>query len=173
MNDTNLVHIIITGGTIDSFYNGIKDTVAPSEESILPKYFANLKLGGVKVEFTTVCMKDSREMNDQDRQNLLKTIEESTASKIIITHGTYTMPDSARYLKAKLKRKDQAIIFTASMIPLDGFNLSDAPFNLGFAYAKLSDLKPGIYVAMNGEVFVPEEVIKDLSQGKFSSIFNK
>jgi L-asparaginase len=173
MNNANLVHIIITGGTLDSFYNGIKDTVSPSKESVLPRYFANLKLKDVKIEFTTICMKDSREIDDQDRQKLLKTIEESNASKILITHGTYTMPDSARFIKANLKRNDQAIIFTASMIPLDGFNLSDAPFNLGFAYAKLIELKAGIYVAINGRIFTPEEVMKDLSKGEFSSIFNK
>jgi len=103
------VHIVITGGTLDSFYDGVKDTVSTGKDSILPKYFANLKLQEVEVEFTTVCMKDSRELNDQDRQNLLKTIEESKASKIIITHGTYTMPDSARFLKANLKRNDQTI----------------------------------------------------------------
>lgn len=173
MNDANLVHILITGGTLDSFYDGAKDTVLPSKESVLPRYFVNLKLQNAKIKFTTICMKDSREITDQDRQNLLKTIEKSKASKILITHGTYTLPDSARYLKANLKRKDQTVILTASMIPLDAFNLSDAPFNLGFAYAKLSDLKAGIYVAMNGKIFDPEEVIKNLSEGKFSSIFNK
>ena len=171
--NNNLVLILITGGTLDSFYNGIKDTVTPNKESVLPRYFANLKLQDSKVEFTTICMKDSREINNEDRQKILKTIEESDASKILITHGTYTMPDSARFLKANLKRNDQTIIFTASMIPLDGFNLSDAPFNLGFAYAKLQELKHGIYVAINGKIFNPAEVIKNLSEGIFLSIFNK
>lgn len=83
------------------------------------------------------------------------------------------MPDTARFLKANLKRNDQTIILTGSIIPIHGFSPSDGPFSLGYAVAKLEDLEPGIYVAMNGKVFSPEEVIKVISEARFSSIFNK
>lgn len=118
-------------------------------------------------------MKDSRGINETDRREILKTIEEDPHQKIIITHGTYTMPDTARYIKANLKRDGQTIILTASMIPIKGFTPSDGPFNLGFALAQLELLPPGVYVAINGKVFQPEEVIKLISEGRFASIFQK
>ena len=59
------------------------------------------------------------------------------------------------------------------MIPLVGFSPSDAGFNLGYAFGKFNSLEPGIYVAMNGQILMPEEVIKLLSEGRFSSIMNK
>ena len=118
-------------------------------------------------------MKDSREINANDMKKILGTIQDSKHKKIIITHGTYTMPDTSRYLKANLKRKDQTIILTGSFIPLTGFSPTDAPFNLGYAISKVQDLPAGIYIAMNGKIFKPEEVIKMLSEGKFGSIFTQ
>jgi len=167
----NTIHIIITGGTIDSYYNGSKDTVVPNNESIIPEFLDSLKSHDTTFEFTTICMKDSRNLNDEDRKNILKVVEESKHNKILITHGTYTMPDTARVLKANLKRSDQAIILTASMIPIKGFSPSDGTYNLGYSIAKLQDLPNGIYLCMNSHVFDPEEVVKDLAEGKFSSIF--
>lgn len=166
------VQFILTGGTIDSYYDGSKDTVLPNKHSVVPEFIKSLKLYE-QTEFIEVCMKDSRDINEQDRREILKTVEESPYQKIIITHGTYTMPDSARYLKANLKRDDQIIIFTASMIPMKGFTPSDGPFNLGFALAQVEILPAGVYVSINGKVFQPEEVIKLISEGRFTSIFQK
>ena len=171
MSDST-IHFIITGGTIDSFYDGSKDTAVPNKESVIPSFIRSLKLYQ-EVEFTTVCMKDSRDMKREDLENVLKTAEESPHNRIIITHGTYAMPDSARFLKANLKRDDKTIVLTASAIPIQGFSPSDGPFNLGYAIAKLEDLEPGVYVAINGKVFSPEEVMKVMSEARFASIFNK
>ena len=92
---------------------------------------------------------------------------------IIITHGTYTMPDTARYLKANLKRKDQKIVITGSMVPLKGFDFTDAPFNLGYAIATVQIIDNEVYLCMNGTTFIPEEVSKNLSEGRFYSIFKE
>lgn len=170
--EKSVIHFVITGGTIDSYYDGTKDTVVPGEESVIPEFVQSLKLYH-EVKFTTICMKDSRDLSREDQQNILKAVEESESDKILITHGTYTMPDTARFLKANLKRTDQTIILTASMIPIKGFSPSDGPFNLGYAVAKLEQLEPGIYVAINGKVFSPEEVLKIVSEGRFASIFSK
>jgi L-asparaginase len=164
------VHFIMTGGTIDSVYDGTIDTVRPAEMSIIPTFIKSLKLYK-STEFTTVCMKDSRELTLTDLKKIKKTIENSGSSKIIITHGTYTMPDTARYLKVNLKRSDQVIILTAAAIPMQGFTLSDGPFNLGYALANLEIQNPGVYVAMNGKIFDPEKVMKIIKEGRFSSIF--
>ncbi len=169
---TFTIHFVITGGTIDSHYDGSKDTAVPNQESVIPSFIKSLKLYH-EVEFTTVCMKDSRDMKHEDLENVLKTIEESPYNKIIVTHGTYTMPDTARFLKANLKRDDQTVVLTASAIPITGFSPSDGPFSLGYATAKLEELKPGVYVAINGKVFAPEEVMKVMSEARFASIFQK
>lgn len=166
------VHFILTGGTIDSYYEGSKDTVLPNEHSVIPEFINSLKLYG-KCEFTEINMKDSRDLNEEDRREILRAVEESPYQKIIITHGTYTMPDTARYLKANLKRNNQTIVLTASMIPIKGFAPSDGPFNLGFSLAQVEILPPGVYVATNGKVFQPEEIIKLISEGRFASIFQK
>ncbi len=166
------IHFIITGGTIDSYYKGSADTAIPNKESVIPSFIENLKLYS-KAKFTVICMKDSRDLTKNDIKKILKAVEASSYKKIIITHGTYTMPDTARFLKANLKNKNKTIILTGSLIPINGFSPSDGPFSLGYAIAKLDHLEPGVYVTMNGKVFAPEEIMKELSTAKFSSIFQK
>lgn len=166
------IEIIITGGTIDSYYDGVHDTVKPSEESIIPEFIKSLKAYDEFI-FNTVCMKDSRNLTENDRLYIKDAIEKSESKRIIVTHGTYTMPDTSKYLKANLKRKDQVIIFTGSMIPIKGFAPSDGGFNLGFAISESNHLKPGTYTCMNARIFDPDEIIKLLSEGRFGSIYNK
>ena len=170
--ENNKLHFILTGGTIDSYYDGSKDTAVPSEHSVIPKFIKILKLYE-ECTFSEICMKDSREIDENDRKNILHEVENSESKRIIITHGTYTLPDTARYLKANLKEINKTIIFTCSMIPLDGFNLNDAGFNLGYAVAKSQDLKEGVYVCINGRIFSPEEIMKVISEGRFSSVYTK
>ncbi len=172
MSNNPCVHFILTGGTIDSYYDGIKDTVIPYIDSIIPQYIQSLKLY-IDTEFEQICMKDSRDLTVDDMESIKQTIEKSPHKYFVITHGTYTMPDTARFLKANLKRSDQIIVITASMIPIVGFSPSDGPFSLGFAIAQLDHLKPGVYVAINGKVFSPEEVMKVIDEGRFTSIFQK
>lgn len=162
----------MTGGTIDSHYDGTKDTVVPNETSVIPKYINGLKLH-VKTEFTQSCMKDSRDLALDDMEDVKKVIEQSEHKHFIITHGTYCMPDTARYLKQHLKKADSVIILTGSMIPLEAFAGSDALFNIGFSMAEIFHLEPGIYVCMNGQIFDPNEIAKLIGQGRFVSIFGE
>lgn len=160
----------MTGGTIDSVWDSVQDMVIVAEHSQIPDYFASKKMDNV--EFSEVCMKDSRALTEADFKDILKTVEESKASKIIITHGTFAMIDTARFLADNLKRKDQIIILTGAMTPI-GFTNSDAPANLDIAVSKLDELKPGVYVCMNARVFTPEEVAKNINEGKFYSVFRE
>jgi L-asparaginase len=173
MKSTQPILFLLTGGTIDSFYDATKDIVTPNIKSIIPDFIESLKIYKEKIKFTTICMKDSRSLTDEDRKLFLEEIENTSSLQIIITHGTYTMPDTARFIKSNLKRKDQTIILTGSMIPLKGFTMTDAPFNLGYALAKVQDLKPGVYACINGYVFTPEEVVKNVKEGKFESLITK
>lgn len=83
------------------------------------------------------------------------------------------MQDTAKYLAFNLQNKDKTIVLTGSMVPLVGFSPSDAPFNLGYAVAEIRKLPAGVYVCMNGRTFNHDEVIKNLRQGKFYSVFDK
>ena len=118
-------------------------------------------------------MKDSRSITKVDLKKLLRTVEKSPYKNIIITHGTYTMPDSARFLQANLKRNDQTIILTGSMLPMAEFIMSDGAFNLGYAIGRIDNLPTGAHVCMNGKVFDSTEVIKVISEGRFSSILGE
>ncbi len=169
---TTPVHFIITGGTIDSYYDGTKDTVVPSAHSVIPSFIQSLKLYTSSI-FTELCMKDSRELTTDDLGKIVGTVEQSSSTNVIITHGTYTMPDTARYLKAHLRRKDQTVVLTGSMIPIVGFAPSDGPFHLGYAVAQVQSLSPGIYLCMNGKTFSPDEVMKVSPEGRFRSIFGE
>jgi len=167
----DMVHFIMTGGTIDSAYNGTFDTVEPWEKSVIPQYIARAKIDR-PVQFTQVCMKDSRRLSTQDRQEMVKVINGSDAGKFIITHGTYTLPETARFLETHLGSLDKVVILTSSTIPLEGVTMSNGGFNLGFAYAQLDVLQPGVHVCVNGRVFAPAELSKLLAEGRFTTIFS-
>ena len=104
------IHFIMTGGTIDSWYDGTKDTAIPNDKSAIPRFIKMLKIYE-KYEFSEICMKDSRGLTVADRKKILEAVKNSGYKRIIITHGTYTLPDTARYLKAHLKNNNKTIIF--------------------------------------------------------------
>lgn len=170
--DNGIIHFIATGGTIDSYYDPVEATALPNEHSYIPKFVPMLQLYE-KIQFTEAFMKDSRDITSKDRKKILKIVEESKASRIVITHGSYTVSDTAKYLEKNLKKRDKTIIFVCSLIPLMGFAPTDAGFNLGYAVAKSQDLGKGIYVCMNGRVFDAKEVVKILETGRFASIYTK
>ena len=172
------IHIVITGGTIDSYFKGSLDTVVPKKHSVIPEYIKNLQLYE-EFQFSEICMKDSRKLKKQDIKKICETVENSPHKRIIITHGTYTMPNTAKFLERNLKNKNKVIIITGAMVPLEGFSPSDAPFNLGFSIARSKDLPTGIYICMNGRMFSPKEVhipqknVNFIIEGRFTSITNK
>jgi len=172
MTKQDKLHFILTGGTLDSYWDGTKDTAVPNEHSAVPKFIRALKLYE-ECEFSEVCMKDSRNLTTEDRKNIVKAVSKSKSGRIIITHGTYTLPDTARYLQANLKNSNKVVVFVCSMIPLEGFIPTDAGFNIGYAVAKSQELPAGIYICMNGRIFSPDEVLKILSEGRFGSIYTK
>ncbi len=157
----------MTGGTIDSQWEGKQDTVVPLKHSAIPTYLKSLNLY-MDFIFTEVCMKDSRNLTPGDLKKLLQTVKKSKSKYIVITHGTYTMVDTARFLQEHVKGK-KTIVLTASMVPLL-FTNSDAPYNLGFAISNATILKPGVYVSINGMNFTATEAAKSINQGRFFSI---
>ncbi|MFH2105642.1 MAG: asparaginase domain-containing protein [Candidatus Micrarchaeota archaeon] len=165
-NKGEVIHFIITGGTIDSHFDPAKDAVIIGERTYVEEYIRKLQLHN-EIKFSIVFLKDSREIRHRDRQKLVDEVKRSPYKRIVITHGTYTLPDSAQYLKENLLNTDKTIVFTGSMIPLKGFEFSDAPFNLGYAIASVQTLSHGIYICMNGKVFDPDKVDKNKVEGRF------
>lgn len=172
--EDSLVHFIITGGTIDSRYDGIEDAIRPLQTSVIPQVIEGLQLY-TDSTYSVVCMKDSREIDNDDRKKMAEAINESEAKRFIVTHGTYTIPDTARYLQQHVDHQNQkVIILTGAVTPIEGFTMSDGLFNLGYVYARVHDLEPGIYASLNGRVFKPDEMILGVSDNRrINSLFNQ
>ncbi|HEX5456495.1 MAG TPA: asparaginase domain-containing protein [Candidatus Saccharimonadales bacterium] len=162
------IHIILTGGTIDSEWNPSKDTATTASESVIPDYFEKLK-PDFDLTFETALMKDSRELTGDDIRAICAAVDGAPSERILITHGTYTMPDTARYLEQNMK-SGKSVVLTGSIIPLKGYDMSDAPFNLGFAMAQLLNMQPGVKIVLQGHVFSPQDVGKNLAEGRFFSL---
>lgn len=159
------IRIFITGGTFDKEYNELtgqlffKDTHL---NELLEKGRCK-----VPVEIRTLMMIDSLEMSDEDRELIAHQCNQCEENKIIITHGTDTMSETAKLLAEKIKGK--TIILTGAMIPIK-FGSSDGLFNLGSALAFVQTLSAGIYIAMNGRYFTWDNVRKNKETGIFEEI---
>lgn len=161
--------VLETGGTI----NGIIDPAAPAPTysrvvGWLCHHAARLQL---QIESRIVVMKDSRAMDDADRARLAAAIEATSARRILIPHGTYTMPATGVYLRRHLGAEAQvkSIVLVGSRIPL-GEAGSDAPLALEFAIATLRDEVVGVWIAMNGRTWHPAEVVKDQKSGDYIAL---
>lgn len=112
-------------------------------------------------------MKDSLDMSDEDRKVILENCKKAPEDRIVITHGTDTMVETAKVLASEIKSK--TIVLTGAMIPY-AFDNSDALFNLGNALAFVQVLPSGIYIAMNGKYFSWDNVRKNKDIGEFEEI---
>ncbi len=158
-----MIHIFTTGGTIEGL-DYVDDKNSKSQPITTIDSF--LKSSNISIDYTieNVFQKDSRHINDADRKLLLDKIEASNSQKILITHGTFTMEHTARFLGQMQLGK--TIVLVGSFI-LGTLANTDAPFNLGYAISSLQFLKPDVYIAINGQVFHWKNVTKNLELNKF------
>ena len=154
--------IFITGGTFDKEYNELDGKLFFKDTHIDEM----LKLGrcNVDVEVRTLMMIDSLEMTNEDRKTILENCVKCPEEKIVITHGTDTMAETARFLGPKIKNK--TVVLTGAMVPYT-FGSSDGLFNLGSALAFAQMLPHGVYVVMNGKKFAWDNVRKNKKTGEF------
>lgn len=159
-NNKKKVHLVITGGTIDSYYDVDKCTTMPRQSSVIGSFLKDyIRMGSEQVEISEICMKDSRDISQQDIEKVRESILSSPLSRHVVTHGTFTMFTSARLLQALLpEQHGQVIVFTGAMYPLEGFSPNDAGFNLGSATIAAKCLPSGVYVVFNGEIYQPNEM---------------
>tara|TARA_R110000868_G_scaffold116996_2_gene310915 strand:- start:311 stop:796 length:486 start_codon:yes stop_codon:yes gene_type:complete len=157
-----MIHIFTTGGTIEGL--DYIDDKGLTESSVTIKEF--LINANVDFEYTieNVFKKDSRAIVKNDLELLVSKIIATNATKILITHGTFTMEATAKYI-GKLNL-GKTIVLVGSFILGSSAN-TDAPFNLGYAISSLQFLKPDVYIAMNGRIFHWNNVVKNLETNKF------
>jgi len=156
------IRVIVTGGTFDKEYDELSGRLF-FRDTHLPEM---LRRGRCRLDVAVeaLMMIDSLEMTDADRQVVLESCRSCPEERIVITHGTDTMADTARALHGAAIGK--TIVLTGAMIPY-AFGSSDGLFNLGSALSFAQVLPPGVYVAMNGRFFPGDRVRKDRSTGIF------
>jgi L-asparaginase len=160
-----MIRILVCGGTFDKQYDEItghlffKDTHVPEM----------LRLGRsrVAVAIETLMMIDSLEMRDADRARIAGACQRCEETRIVITHGTDTMVETAATLAREVTAK--TVVLTGAMVPY-AFGSSDGLFNLGSALSFAQALPPGVYVAMNGTAFPWNQVRKNRKSGVFEAV---
>lgn len=163
---SSIIDLIITGGTIDKDYQETTGELVFSE-SHLPTLLSEANCT-LNIYAQTVMLKDSLEMEDTDRQNILEACLRSNGSQIVITHGTDTMVETAQVLQKSPDLANKTIVLTGAMRPYM-LGHSDASFNIGNAFAAVQTAEKGVYIAMNGRIFTADSVIKNRQAGIFES----
>jgi L-asparaginase len=163
-----VIRILVTGGTFDKEYNELTGSLA-FKHTHLPEM---LKLGRCRIDVSigTLMMIDSLDMTDADRAAIVDHCRQAAESRIVITHGTDTMVETAAALATALPAATgKTIVLTGAMIPY-AFGSSDGLFNLGSALSFVQVLPPGVYLAMNGRYFLWDRVRKNRESGVFEAI---
>lgn len=155
---------IATGGTIDKIYYDRKNDYAIGD----PQIVEVLKGANVTFDYKVISLlkKDSLDLTNADRELIRNTVREHPGRRIVITHGTDTMIQTANILKAV---PDKVMVLTGSMQPAR-FAVTDAIFNIGCAVTAVQTLPAGVYIAMNGQVFDPDRSWKNVAQNRFESL---
>ncbi len=156
--------ILTTGGTIDKIYFDAKSAYEvgpPNIEIVLNEL-------DLAIDYTvrSLLKKDSLEITDQDRELVLQSVLAAEEDRILITHGTDTMVQTAKYLA---KAQGKTIVLTGALTPAL-FKTTDALFNIGCALGAVQTLEPGIYIAMNGAIFPYDKVRKNLEKNRFEEL---
>jgi L-asparaginase len=159
------IKIIVTGGTFDKEYNELNGELFFKETHI----YEILDLGRARLnlDILPLMLIDSLQMQETHRKEILENCIKTTSDRIIITHGTDTMVETATYLAKQ--ELDKTIILTGAMIPYR-FGSSDGIFNLGSSLAFVQTLPTGVYVSMNGKYFNWDNVRKNREIGEFETL---
>lgn len=160
-----MIRIFVTGGTFDKEYNELDGTLS-FEDTHVPEM---LRLGRCRVDVSvrTLMMIDSLEMTAADRALIVEQCRQAPESRIVVTHGTDTMVETACVLATAFPtRGAKTIVLTGAMVPY-AFGSSDGLFNLGSAVSFVQTLPSGVYIAMNGRWFAWDRVRKNKDTGTF------
>lgn len=159
------IRVLVTGGTFDKEYDELAGTLFFRDTHVPEMLRRGRCLADVRVE--KLLMMDSLDMTDADRARVVERCRTCPEARVVVTHGTDTMAETARALHAAAVGK--TVVLTGAMIPY-AFGSSDGLFNLGSALSFAQALAPGVYVAMNGRVFPGDRVRKNRESGIFEEI---
>lgn len=165
MKREDTIRILTTGGTIDKEYNPVSGELTFAKSHLTN--MLNQVRCKVEVVLEEIMLKDSLQMRSEDREEILKKCIDCLENRIIITHGTDTMVETARVLGKSLKGK--TVVVVGALIPY-AFGASDALFNLGCAFSAVQTLPGGVYITMNGKIFHWDHVRKNRESGEFEEI---
>ena len=156
--------IVTTGGTIDKIYFDDKSDYQIGD----PQIGMILRELGVTFRFTVIPIlrKDSLHITDQDRELVRATIAAQPARHVLVTHGTDSMVATGMVLRSIT---DKTIVMTGALSPAR-FRGSDAEFNIGCAIGAVQSLPPGVYIAMNGRIWDPAKVRKNVDANRFEAM---
>lgn len=160
------LRIIVTGGTIDKVHDTRTEglSFSPDGATHIPEL---LRVGRCHFPVVQLLMlKDSLYFDDADRTAIADAVATAPEEAIVITHGTGTMGDTARFLSGQVA--DKTVVLTGAMRPFSLF-ASDGEFNLGGAVVAAQLLDAGVWGVMNGRVFAADDLRKDVEQGRFDS----
>ena len=162
-----MVQIFVTGGTFDKEYNYITGELYFKDTHL--KDMFDRGRSEVDIDIKTLMMVDSLEMREEDRAIITYNCSKTPAARILITHGTDRMVETASLL-AEADIAGKTIVLTGAMVPYAFGTSSDGFFNLGSALAFVQVLPPGVYVVMNGRYFDWDRVRKNRQTGTFEEI---
>jgi L-asparaginase len=162
------VRVLVTGGTFDKEYNELTGALYFKDTHL--QEMLRLGRSRVNVSVRTLMMIDSLEMTAADRAFIVEQCRQSAEARVLVTHGTDTMVETAAALAAAFpSASGRTIVLTGAMIPY-AFGSSDGLFNLGSALSFVQVLPPGVYLAMNGRCFDWNRVRKNRETGVFEAI---
>jgi L-asparaginase len=158
------IKIFTTGGTIDKTYFDAKSEYEVGD----PQIMDILRIANVRIPYVveTLLRKDSLDLNEDDRRIIVQRIQREPCKRILITHGTDTMVETAQALESIT---DKTMVLVGSLNPAK-FKNSDAEFNIGFAMAAVQTLEPGAYITMNGRIFSAGNVRKNRERNQFETV---
>lgn len=158
------IRFITTGGTIDKIYFDDLSQFEVGESQV--QHILAEGLAAFDFDVVPLMHKDSLQVTDEDRRLLHDFIEKDDATHFVITHGTDTMPLTA---EALMDLEGKTIVFTGALTPAR-FKATDAMFNVGMAVAAVQVAKPGVYIAMSGQVFEAGAVRKNRAENRFERL---
>ena len=162
-----MIQVFVTGGTFDKEYDFINGKLFFKDSHLLQMFERGRCT--LDLDVKTLMMMDSLEMTDADRGIIAHNCKNAKTNQIIVTHGTDTMVETARYL-AHENITNKTIVLVGAMIPYAFGSSSDGFFNLGSALAFAQVLPAGVYVAMNGRYYSWDNVKKNKSTGFFEEL---
>ena len=165
-NPIGKIRLLVTGGTIDKSYCPVEGALSFSRTHVLAMLNqARVVLPEEQVQ--TLLLKDSLDLTEADREVICEAAAAAAESRVIVTHGTDTMVQTAQQLAAK--RLAKTIVLVGAMVPYT-FGNSDGLFNLGLAFGAVQLMPAGVYVAMNGRIFPWNAVRKNTAVGVFEDL---